>query len=95
MCPVLTIIYLTVCMLPHIDKLKLLQLKRMEHVKSHLIHQLDLQPTRLGPVETSLQTAPLETTGSNLTTRVVPSESTVIWMDQLVAVGVTQRKEGG
>ena len=91
----LTIIYLTVGMLPHIDKLILLQLKRMEHVKSHLIHQLDLQLTLLGPVETSQQTFPLETTGSNLTTRVVPSEPIVIWMDQLVAVGVTQRREGG
>ena len=64
-------------------------------MKSHLIHQLDQQLTRLGPVETSQQTSPLETTGSRLMTRVVPSESTVIWMDQPVAVGVTQRKVGG
>ena len=73
----------------------LIQHKRMEHAKSHLIHQLDQQLTRLGPVETSQQTFPLETTGSNLTTRIVPSEPIVIWMDQPVAVGVTQRKEGG
>ena len=64
-------------------------------MKPHLNHYLELQPTRLGTVETSQQTSPLETTGFNLMVLVVLSESTVIWMDQPVAVGVTQRKEGG
>ena len=73
----------------------LLQHKKMELVMPQLNFRLDLQPIQLGPVETSLQTSPLEITGFNPTTLVVLSESTVIWMDQPVAVGVTQRKEGG
>ena len=59
------------------------------------MHYLEQQLTQLGPVETSQQTSPLETTGSKQITLVVLSESTVIWMDQPVAVGVTQRKEDG
>ena len=62
---------------------------------SNLIHHLDQQPIQLGPVETSLQTTPLETTGSKLMTLVVQLESIVIWMDQSVAVVVTLRRVGG
>ena len=64
-------------------------------MKPFLNHLLEQQRTRLGPVETSLQSVPLEITGFNLMTQAVLSESTVIWMDQPVAVGVTQKKEGG
>ena len=64
-------------------------------MKPHLNHYLELQLTQLGPVETSQQTSPLETTGFNLMVLTARSEPTVIWMDQPVAVGVTQRKEGG
>ena len=67
----------------------------MEHVKSHLRHYLGQQPIQPDPVERSQQTSPLETTGFNLMVLVVLSEPIVIWMDQPVAVGVTQRKEGG
>ena len=59
------------------------------------LHHLDQQQTQLHPVETSLHTFPLEIIGFKQMTQAVPSESTVIWMDQPVAVGVTQRKEGG
>ena len=59
------------------------------------LHHLDQQQTQLHPVETSLQTSPLEIIGFKQMTQAVLSESTAIWMDQLVAVVVTQRKVGG